>query len=80
MIETELHLLKTQVNLFDAYHTLIDGDHIFLPKILISKNWMKQNDENLSELDLNLFWYKLHKKVFVVIMLMITTVPILYHI
>ena len=23
---------------------------------------MKQNDENLSELELNSFWYKLHKK------------------
>ena len=56
MIETELHLLKTQVNLFDAYHTLIDGDHIFLLKISISKYWINQNDENLSELDLNLFW------------------------
>ena len=28
--------------LFDAYHTLIDGEHIFLLKISISKNLMKQ--------------------------------------
>ena len=26
---------------------------------------MKQNDENLSELELKSFWYKSHKKVFV---------------
>ena len=26
---------------------------------------MKQNDENLSELELKSFWYKLHKKEFV---------------
>ena len=51
--------------LYDAYHTLIDGEHIFLLKISISKNWMKQNDENMTELELKSFWYKSHKKVFV---------------
>jgi len=30
--------------------------------MLITKNWIKQNDENLSELELKSFW---HKKVFV---------------
>ena len=30
--------------------------------MLITKNWSKQNDENLSELELKSFW---HKKVFV---------------
>ena len=43
----------------------VDGEHIFLLKISISKNLMKQSDENLSELELKSFWYKLHKKVFV---------------
>ena len=51
--------------LYDAYHTLIDGEHILLLKISISKSWMKQNDENLSELELKSFWYKSHKQVFV---------------
>ena len=48
--------------LYDAYHTLIDGEHIFLFKI--SKSWMKQNDENLGELELKLFWYKSHENGF----------------
>ena len=62
MTETEQHLLKTQVKfmwqliLFDTYYTLIDGEHIFLLKILISNNSIKQNDENLSELELKSFW------------------------
>ena len=51
--------------LYDAYHTLIDGEHIFLLNISTSKNWMKQNDENMTELELKSFWYKSHKKVFV---------------
>jgi hypothetical protein len=41
---------------------VIDREHIYLLKISISKNGMKQNDENLSELELKSFWYKLHKK------------------
>ena len=45
-----------QLILFDTYHTLIDGEHIFLFKILISNNLIKQNDENLSELELKSFW------------------------
>ena len=49
--------------LYDAYHMLIDGEHIFLLRISISKNWMKQNDENMTELELKSFWYKSHKKV-----------------
>jgi len=49
--------------LLDAYPTLIDGEHICLLQIFISKNRMKQNDENLSELKLKSFWYKLHKKI-----------------
>ena len=48
--------------LHDAYHTLIDGEHIFLLEISISKNWMKENDENMTELELKSFWYKSHKK------------------
>jgi len=48
--------------LLDTYPTLIEGEHICLLKIFISKNRMKQNDENLSELELKLFWYKLLKK------------------
>ena len=50
--------------LYDVYHTLIDGEHIFLLKISISKNWMKQNDENMTELESKSFWYKSHKKGF----------------
>ena len=50
--------------LCDAYHTLIDGRHIFLLEISI-KSWKKQNDGNLSELELKSFWYKSHKKAFV---------------
>ena len=38
-------------NLFDVYHTLIDGKHIFLLRISMSQNWLKENDENLSELE-----------------------------
>ena len=30
---------------------------------------MKKNDENLSELELKLFWYKSHEKVFGYILL-----------
>ena len=51
-----------QLWLFDAYPTLIDGEHICLLKVSISKNRMKQNDEDLSELELKSFWYKLHKQ------------------
>ena len=40
---------------YDAYHTLINGEHILLLEIKISKSWMNQNDENLSELELNGF-------------------------
>jgi hypothetical protein len=29
---------------------MMDGEHIYLPKISISKNVMKQNDQNMSEL------------------------------
>ena len=50
--------------LYDAYHTLIDGEHIFLLNISTSKNWMKRDDENMTELELKSFWYKSHKKVF----------------
>ena len=50
---------------YDAYHTLIDSEHIFLLEISISKSWMKQNDENLSELELKSFWYNSDKKAFV---------------
>jgi hypothetical protein len=48
--------------LFDAYPTLIDGKNICLLEFFASNNRMKKNDENLSELELNSFWYKLHKK------------------
>ena len=40
----------------------MDGKHICLQKTSISKNKMKQNDENLSELESKSFWYKLHEK------------------
>ena len=52
-------------NFYDAYHTLIDGEHISLLEIEISKSWMNQSDENLSELELKSFWYKSDKKAFV---------------
>ena len=48
--------------LYDAYYTLIDGEHIFLLENSTSKSWMKENNENLSELELKSFWYKSHKK------------------
>ena len=51
--------------LYDAYHTLIYGEDIFLLEISMSKSWMKQNDENLSELGWKSFQYKSHKKAFV---------------
>jgi hypothetical protein len=61
----ELHLLKTwekcNATTFDAYPTLINSEHICLHKIPMSKNRMKQNDKNLSELELKSFWYKLHE-------------------
>ena len=44
---------------------MINGEHVCLLKFSISKNRTKENDENLSELELKSFWYKLHKKVFV---------------
>ena len=34
--------------LYDAYHILIDGEHIFLLEISISKSWMNQNDEKFK--------------------------------
>ena len=49
---------------YDAYHTLIDGKHISLLEIEISKIWMNQNDKNLSELELKSFWYKSDKNGF----------------
>ena len=36
---------------YDAYHTLIDGEYIFLLEIKIYKSWMDENDKNLSELE-----------------------------
>jgi hypothetical protein len=36
----------------------MDGEHICLPKLSISQNRMKQNDQNMSELELKSFWYK----------------------
>jgi len=41
---------------------VIDSEQICLLEISISKNRMKQTDENLSELELKSFWYKLHTK------------------
>jgi len=38
-------------------HTSQDGEHICLLKISISKNRIKQNDENLSELKSKSFWH-----------------------
>ena len=55
---------KIYCELYDAYHTLIDGEHIFLLNIATSKNWMKQNDEDMTELQLKSFWYKSHKNGF----------------
>jgi hypothetical protein len=43
----------------------MDGEDIYLPKTTISKNRMKQNDQNMSELESKSFWYKLHKKILV---------------
>jgi hypothetical protein len=48
--------------LFGAYPTLIDGGNICLLEVFTSNNRMNKKDENLSELELNSFWYKLHKK------------------
>jgi hypothetical protein len=48
--------------LFDAYPTLIDGENICLLEVFTSNNRIKKNYDNLSELELNSFWYKLHKK------------------
>ena len=50
---------------YDAYHTLIDSEHIFLLGVEISKSCMNQNDENLSELESKSLWYKSDKKAFV---------------
>ena len=64
MTETELHLIKTQAkcNVTTVNYLMIDGEHICILKVSISKNRMKKNDEDLSELELKSFWYKLHKK------------------
>jgi hypothetical protein len=40
----------------------MDGEHIYLPQISISKNRMKQNDQNMSELESKSFWDKLHER------------------
>ena len=40
----------------------MDGEHIYLPQISISKNRMKQNDQNMSELESKSFWDKLHEE------------------
>jgi len=58
---------------------LIDGEHICLLKVSISKNRMKQNDEDLSELELKSFWYKLHKKRICPKMDLIISLSILNH-
>jgi len=61
MTETELHLIKTQAkcNVTTVNYLMIDGEHICILKVSISKNRMKKNDEDLSELELKSFWYKL---------------------
>jgi hypothetical protein len=43
----------------------MDGEYICLPKTSISKNRVKENDENISELESKSFWYKLHKRILV---------------
>jgi hypothetical protein len=40
----------------------MDDEHIYLPKTSISRNRMKQNDQNMSELESKSFWYKLHER------------------
>ena len=71
MTETKLHLLMIWANFtvttVNSMMHIIQwyGEHIFILEIEISKSWMNQNDENLSDLELKSFWYKSDKKAFV---------------